>query len=204
MSEPVNPWQPPLPQGYQQPPTWQNTSPGQPPGQYGGGGWHQPPPKKGNGLLWAILVGLIAVIIGCGVVAFVVLGDDDKDDKSDAGGVPTDASEEDFCNTFTASFLTFDTDAPAADQADDLHALAARMKSTGTPAGISGEARTGFEDTVSALEAVTAEDIESGEYTSPSDMAATDSAFADYLLTTCGDDIPIDGLPTGAVPTPTE
>lgn len=201
MSDQIGPWQHPVPPGYQQPPTWQNTPPGQPPGQYGAGGWQQPPPKKGNGLLWAILIGLVVVIAACGVFAFIALsgGDDDKDDTS-AGGIPTDASQQEFCGSFLSA-LTFDAQAPAQDQADDLHALAAKMKSTGTPSDIPADARTGFEDTIEALEAVTAEDIESGNYTDPSDMAATDSAFADYLLTTCSDSLPIDGLPSGAVPT---
>lgn len=196
------PWQggqqPPQQQGYpQQPGGWQQPAqPGQPGyGQQPGGYQYGPPPKKGgNGLLWTILIVLLVLVLAAGGLITWLLLKDDGDTKPE--GIPTNASSAEFCGTFQ-SLLTFDTEADPEQQVERLHQLADDMRATGTPADIPAEARDGFEDSITALEEVTAEDIESGEYTDPSDMATTDSAFADYVLTTCAEGLELPEVSPG-------
>lgn len=168
-----------------------------PQGGYGAPqGWGQPP-RKGRGMLWAILGGGLALLlIGGAVLWFVLSGDDEDDSDKATDDIPSNASTEEFCGIATRAITTFNVEGTPEEQTEQLHQLAEDMKQTGTPEDMPEEARTSFIDLADELESVTAAEVEAGTYTDPTEMAMGDSALVEYSLNTCEGLVPTEGLPT--------
>ncbi|MCB0896154.1 MAG: hypothetical protein KDB43_12400, partial [Nocardioidaceae bacterium] len=122
--------------------------------------------------------------VGCG-------GSDSSDGSS--GGMPTDATVEDFCGNFEdlqRNFGSLDTESDASEAVATLQDAADQMEKTGTPEDIPDDARNGLEVTLGAIQGLpddaTVDDISNLE-NSLSDAEQKDAdAFNAYLEDTCG------------------
>ena len=118
---------------------------------------------------------------------------------------PEAASTDDFCAAQSSLFTDLDldfTDPDAAlpteeEMADAMHGWADRIAEVGTPEDIPDEAREGFEETVTAAQELTVEDLTSPDLdaleSKMSDEAqAKVEAFSTYVSDTCGSVLPDD------------
>ena len=121
-----------------------------------------------------------------------------------ASGAPTDASQEDFCTTYTTGFLgafeDLDPKASEQDQAeailDSLKKWAGEMEDLGTPEDMSDEARKGFELTLESIQDLNADDLQDEEAMAEldKDLSGDDKAAATALQTYVTDNCDF-GLP---------
>jgi len=161
----------------------------------------------------ALATGAVVVLAA---FSFTACGDDDGDgggsgDGGDAGGAPTDASVEEFCEVWNDDTIGGGDSEDPEDQADAAHEAADRLSEVGTPEDIEDDARNGFEVFVEFLNDVEGSDIEKFAEADPTDQDAfADTlgidkdeaedviAFITYAATTCVpgmDDLPTD-IPT--------
>lgn len=132
-----------------------------------------------------------------------------------AGGAPTDADEDQFCdaaNSMMSGLVPEDTTVPQLPSDEDMARAVqdwgARMEEVGTPAGIPDEARKGFEVVIEQTEEIDASDfslealkeLESGGADASEQVQEQTDAFADYLDETCGN--PINDLDVPELETP--
>lgn len=109
-----------------------------------------------------------------------------------AGGAPTDAAAEDFCDSYNSLF----TDMAQMSDASEQEVIAtikewgARMEETGTPEDIPDEARAGFEETVAMIGDLEAdasqEDFDKIEQDLTDEQKEQVDAFDKYTTDTCG------------------
>lgn len=117
-----------------------------------------------------------------------------SDSSSDAGssvGGPTDASVQDFCQTF----VTLARDAQAHPTKTDAEAVQAAKKSAaelarvGTPADMPADARRAFEAAISTIDALPADATKAEVNKAASDLSkaeqADQQALSDYITTKC-------------------
>ena len=109
------------------------------------------------------------------------------------GGAPTDASEKDFCASFTKineAIGATDGEKPTKDQIKDVKDAVKDLEDTGTPEGISDDAREGFEIFTEAVSDIDddadAEDLDDLEEFSDDEQKKFD-AFGEYVGKTCSD-----------------
>jgi hypothetical protein len=116
------------------------------------------------------------------------------------GGAPTDASKEDFCDTFNSSadiFADIDPEAEPKDQAGDVtdayKEFADKLEEVGTPDGISDDGREGFEIFVEELGDLDEDDVEKFLEDPEKDIAEVSkddeekvNEFTDYAGKECG------------------
>ncbi|MDQ1104899.1 DUF2510 domain-containing protein [Nocardioides zeae] len=150
------------------------------------------PAGSGGGIAWKVVgpvVGVVAVLVVALVVTLALtLG------GGDASDAPDDATTEEFCDAVEEMygalfvFALQESDAPW-----ETGRVVEVLTETGTPEGISPEARAGFEEVVTALERVdgmTTAEIEEIEELDTDDDPDNDSpesdAFEEYADQTCG------------------
>jgi hypothetical protein len=107
------------------------------------------------------------------------------------GGAPTDASAEDFCETYNSLFTEM-ADMADASEKEILATIkdwGTRMNETGTPEDISDDARAGFEQTVVMLgdldEDASQEDFDKVEQELSDEEKKQVDAFDTYTTDTC-------------------
>ncbi|MBB6627854.1 hypothetical protein H5V45_11050 [Nocardioides sp. KIGAM211] len=108
------------------------------------------------------------------------------------GGAPEDASVKDFCANFAAiekDFTQLGEDAKDADIVKALKKAGDKIEETGTPKGISEDARKGFELTIKLIKDLP-DDASEEEITKltddlSKDEKAQEKAFNDYQTKTC-------------------
>jgi hypothetical protein len=119
---------------------------------------------------------------------------------------PTDASEEEFCEVQSTLFadidLSGDGPAPTSDEiAKSLQDWADAVEEVGTPAGMSDDARAGFEGVVELARQADAEDFDEDGSPGgiPEELSAEEEeqaqAFTAYVGETCGAGGTQSGLP---------
>lgn len=153
---------------------------------------HHGPAHPAGGPRWGIVLPVaalvLALVVGAAVgLSFLVGGDD-------AGDAPTNASTDDFCDALDEAYGTLfalvfqETDRPW-----ETGRAVQALTETGTPEDIPDDARAGFEELVTALEAadgMTYEELEeSGEIDmddDESDDSPESDAFEAYAEDTCG------------------
>lgn len=129
------------------------------------------------------------------------------------GGAPTDASEEDFCQTQTSlleDLMPADMTNPElpSDEkmAKAVQDWARKIEDVGTPEDISDDARKGFEAIVEQADKVDAsdfsieklEELEAGGKDASAEARKQADAFEKYLTETCGN--PLDDLEMPELP----
>jgi hypothetical protein len=137
-----------------------------------------------TGLVMAGLVLAMGGLVGCGG------GDGD----SDSGGIPRDASSEDFCANFqqlAEDLGAFSPDADPAEAVSTMQDASESMRETGVPESATDEQAEGLEATLDAIDGIEAdaslEDLGELEDTfSETDQEKAD-AFDDYLDEECGE-----------------
>lgn len=125
----------------------------------------------------------VSGLAGCG-------GDDD----SDAGGLPRDASSDDFCSAFTTfakDIEEFAVDADASAAVEAMQGFSDDIREVGVPESASDEDAEGLEVTLDAIDDLDSdasiEEISSlDEDFSEAEKEKAD-AFGDYLEEECGD-----------------
>lgn len=104
------------------------------------------------------------------------------------GSTPTDASKEDFCETYTSAMGNPDPDV------DDIHDLADDLEDTGTPENASDQERRGFEVYVDVLKDVDEDNWDKiGKEENAFDLSEQEqedlAAFNGYASETCADQV---------------
>lgn len=133
-----------------------------------------------------------------------------------SGGAPTDASVDDFCQSYRSLF----TDVSTMEGASDKEIIAkikdwgASMQETGTPEDISDDARAGFETTMTLIDDLDADAKQSDFEKLDDDLSKDETAQVDefdtYTTDTCGsvmDNVEPPELPSDSsseTPTPEE
>lgn len=106
-----------------------------------------------------------------------------------AGGAPTDASQDDFCTTFTSLDGTQSADSTAAEQIKAAKDAAAQLADTGTPQDMTDDERAGFEvfiDTVNGIDdGASQSELDNIDSTVSSADKARVDAFLTYTTKTC-------------------
>lgn len=128
-------------------------------------------------------------------------------------GAPSDASESDFCGTYSGlleDLLPDDMTNPEVpsneDMAEAVKGWGANLEEVGTPEDIPDDARKGFEAVVQQAKDINAEDftiekleeLEQGGEDASAEVKEQASAFSDYLTDTCGN--PMDDLELPEMP----
>lgn len=141
----------------------------------------------------ALSIAGLALVLG----GLAGCGSSDSGGGSDGGsaaGMPTDASQEEFCANFKGladDLSTLDPTGDASEAISTLQDAADQMAETGTPDGISDEARHGLEVTLAAIQGLpddaTADDITNLESTLSEADKKDAQAFDDYLSEECPD-----------------
>ncbi len=116
------------------------------------------------------------------------------------GGPPSDASKTEFCAATTDRSWADDlgTDADGDDISDALREWGDELDDIGTPEGISGDAREGFEYTVDYLRHVDPDDFDDlGDAAPANDDLSDDeqervTAFNEYVAETCQPELGVD------------
>lgn len=116
------------------------------------------------------------------------------DDDSDAGGLPRDASSDDFCSafrTFAADIEEFALDADGSAAVEAMQGFSDDIREVGVPESATDEEVEGLELTLDAIDDLD-EDASMEEVSSlDEDFSEADSdkakAFGDYLDEECGD-----------------
>ncbi len=136
-----------------------------------------------TGLVMAGLVLTMGGLVGCG-------GDGD----SDSGGIPRDASSEDFCANFqqlAEDLGAFSPDADPAEAISKMQAASGDMRDTGVPESATDEQAEGLEITLDAIDDIeedaSLEDLGSLEDAFSESEQEKADAFDDYLDEECGD-----------------
>ena len=129
------------------------------------------------------------------------------------GGAPTDASEEDFCQTQSSlleDLMPDDMSAPELPSDEQMATAvkdwAEKIEEVGTPEDISDDARKGFEAIVEQANEIDAsdfsierlEELEAGGKDASAEARKQADAFEDYLTETCGN--PLDNLDLPEMP----
>jgi hypothetical protein len=132
-------------------------------------------------LMAATLVLVAGTTVGCG----------GGDSSKDSGGAPADASESEFCDTFTkfTEDMAGSSDQKTSDQIKTAKDAVDKLAEVGTPKGIPADARDGFEifiDTIKGIDDnASQEDLQSID----SDLSKTENdkvtAFTTYYSDTC-------------------
>ncbi|MDQ1106277.1 hypothetical protein QE364_003132 [Nocardioides zeae] len=100
------------------------------------------------------------------------------------GGAPTDASESDFCDAMTSAGQSIvEQGEKDGDEKVDFGDAIDELESTGTPEGISDDAREGFESVLDAMKELDGKTVD--EVNDESDDLDGDDEFGDYYLETC-------------------
>lgn len=108
------------------------------------------------------------------------------------GGAPTDAAEDDFCTTYNSLFTDMAEMADASEKEIlvKIKEWGSRMEETGTPEGISDDARAGYEQTVEMLgdldENASQEDFDKIEQDLTDEQKKQVDEFDKYTTDTCG------------------
>ncbi|HEY1133794.1 MAG TPA: hypothetical protein VGE77_04400 [Nocardioides sp.] len=101
------------------------------------------------------------------------------------GGAPTDASESDFCDAFESAFTDVGEQAmKEGDEEVDFGDAIDELEETGTPEGISDDAREGFENLVDALKDADGKTVDELNEEDSDDLDG-DEAFSTYYAETC-------------------
>lgn len=144
----------------------------------------------------ALLVGVVTSACGVG-----------------GGGAPSDASEDDFCDTQTSlieDLLPDDMTNPEVpsneEMAEAVKGWGEKLEEVGTPDDIPEDARKGFEAVVQQAKAIDADDfsiekleeLEQGGKDASAEVKEQATAFSDYLAEKCGN--PMDNLDLPEVP----
>lgn len=106
---------------------------------------------------------------------------------SDGADAPTDASKDEFCESWNAAFEKITaTDEPSDEDFEAFQDQVADLADVGTPDGISDEQREGFEVFIDAIADASTEDLNSDEIPGVSeDDSAKAEAFVEYAVTEC-------------------
>lgn len=125
------------------------------------------------------------------------------------GGAPTDASQDDYCASYQSLFSDMSTMTDATDREiiAQIKDWATTMEETGTPEDIPGDARAGFETTISLIneldEDAQPEDFEKIDEDLTEEETAQVDEFDTYTTETCGS--PLDNMEAPEMPeTPAE
>ena len=120
---------------------------------------------------------------------------------SGGSGAPSDATKDRFCeaaNSLMSDLVPADTTTPdlpsEEEMAQAVKDWGTRMEEVGTPAGISDEARKGFESVIDQAEEIDAadfsidelEELETGGADASAEVKEQAEAFGNYLTDTCG------------------
>jgi hypothetical protein len=126
------------------------------------------------------------------------------DDSGSASGPPTDASKDAFCSSYSDLFTSMVGDGTSIPSDEEMATAvkdwASKLKDTGTPEGISDDARAGFEDLIAQADAIDSDDfsidkleqLAQGGSDASAEAKKQALAFATYLTDTCGN--PLDDV----------
>lgn len=152
-----------------------------------------------HALIAATLVLVGGATVGCG---------------SDGGsGAPADASEKDFCASYTSLFedMTGMTDATDKQIIAKIKDWGTAMQETGTPKDISDEARAGFETTMDLIDSLDEDSTKEEFQKIDEDLTQKEKdgveAFDTYTTDTCGsplDDAEVPEIPSETPTVPSE
>lgn len=193
------------------PPSWQTGTPQGP--EPTGGGWKRIVPAVLGVLVLVAAIVVIVVVLamqddsdtdeaggGSSETSPDDTGSTDASDGTDPGSAPTDASDDEFCDTLDG------VESFADDDEIDGVGAAASLVETGTPEDTPDRARDGFETYVAFLEEVDglSEDEAGDRYERELADASEVTAFFEFVIETCGDDEPREGGGSGGSEGPSD
>jgi hypothetical protein len=138
-----------------------------------------------HALIAASLVLVAGTVAGCG-------GDTSSQAKAAPSGPPTDAPVSEFCGTFESidqDMARLGKDAKDAEIVAALKKVGTQLDDTGTPKGISSDARKGYELTVQLIgdldDDATQADVEKIDDSLSDAEKKQEDAFNQYVAKTC-------------------
>lgn len=161
------------------------------------------PPSQGRTrtIVIAAVAALVAAVVAVAVVVALNLSDDGDEDGGDGGAAQGDASVADFCGALKAFQGDLSDADPTADPAAYVKTLkdaADKLQKVGTPSDMPGDAKAGFDLTVTTISGLpdeaTNEDLAKINDVSDADQAKI-KALEEYIATECPD---INGEPSAS------